>query len=304
VPEAFVHHVRTLAGVGRSQLALAGGRLKLGPDEKPLDPRALTEYPALLEALELENERMLPHAFKDGEPESGHVCLDPCATLAVASLGLDRVLQLAAVPHRVTTEDFLVLRAPVTVYSGEERTIVEANGKLGVEVHRNVINATSLVGAALRLIDREGEPPYQFCPQVGRCPYYENALCHRQFAPPRESRSYEQCGFPMFIKAEVGMDPSELWTAEDRATKSPQQLVEAFDKMGEAGILKLCREERVSLTKWLGADGYHDIEWKCEATGQKVVRALQTRKTDHLIEARAFRNAVVREVRERLLKLA
>jgi hypothetical protein len=302
VPQAFVRHVGVLAGVDYKSQPLRGNGLKRGPRDKALDPRDLTEYPALLEALELDDDTWgLPHAFTDGEPETGHVCLDPCGVLAVQRLGLDRVLQLAAVPHRLTPEEFQVLRAPLTVYSGDDRTIIEPNGALDVQVHRNVIYATSLTGAALRLIDRD-KRPYQFCPQAGRCPHFENALCYRQFAPPRESRSYEECGFPMLTKAEVGMDPSELWAAVDRGLKSREQLAKAFEDMGEAGILELCRKERASLTKWLGADGYADIDWKCEAVSEKVVRALRTQKMDHFAEARWFRDAVVNEVRKRLLE--
>jgi hypothetical protein len=297
---AFVRHTEVLSGsnftAGPVEL---WGRSKVWSGSKQLDLHELTEYGALLAALELDDPWALPHAFACGKPEAGHITLDSCAALAVRELGLDQVVQLGAVPHRATRETFDIVRAPLTVYSGDGRTILEAHPGLDTEVHQNVIAATSIVGAALRLIDDHESAPYQFCPQAERCPYYENALCHRQFAPPRSSRSHELCGFPKLIQAECGMDPTELWDATGHAFKTPEQLVEAFEATHEAGLLHLCRKQRGSLTKWLGEDGYREIEWRCDATLQTAHNAIQTQKMEDAIEARAFRDAVVEEIRQR-----
>lgn len=300
VPGAFIRFTNILSGHGPGErIALRKQSLKTGPRGTPLDPQELTEYSALVEALELGDGRALPHGFVDGEPEAGHLCLDPCAALVVRELGVDTILQLAAFPHRATPETFEVLRSPLTVYSGEGRTIIEAHPGVDVEVQRNVIAATSMVGAAIRLVEHYEDPSYQFCPHKRTCPHYENALCHRQFAPPRDSRSHADCGFPKLIQFECGMDPSQLWAAVGHGSKTPQQLLEEFDATYETGLLELCRKQRGSITKWLGADGYRDIEWKCEATAEKALKAVRTQKIDDAIEARMFRDAVVRELHAR-----
>lgn len=290
---AFIRCAKVLSGTDPCAPVISGG-LKAG-----LHPLELTEYSALADALGLHPDRALPHRFTEGEPESGHLCLDPCAAFVVRELGVDQVLQIAAFPHRTTAETFEVLRAPLTVYSGEGRTIVEGHPGIDIEVQRNVIAVTSMVGAAIRLVEYHEDPPYQFCPHRRACPHHENALCHRQFAPPRDSRSYEDCGFPKLIQIECGMDPSQLWAAGGHGFKTPAQLLELFDSTYEAGLLELCRKQRGSMTRWLGADGYQEIEWKCEATAEKVLKALRTQKIDDAIEARMFRDAVVQELHRR-----
>jgi len=300
VPGAFIRYTSVLSGSGPGErVSLHKRSLRVGPRGTPLDPRALTDYAALVEALALGDGRALPHVFVNGEPEAGHPCLDPCAALVVRELGLNEILQLAAFPHRATRETFEVLRAPLTVYSGEGRTIIEEHVGVDIEVKRNVIAATSMVGAAIRLVEHYNDAPYQFCPHKGTCPHYENALCHRQFAPPRDSGNYADCGFPTLMKSEYGMDPSQLWAAAGHGFKTPKQLLEDFDATYEAGLLALCRKQRSSMTKWLGADGYRDIEWKCEATAEKALKAVRTQKIDDSIEARMFRDAVVRELHKR-----
>jgi hypothetical protein len=300
VPAAFVRYANILSGYAAGErIGIRRQSLKVRPGGTPIDPRELTEYSALIEALELDDSSALPHRFVDGEPEAGHLCLDPCAALVVRELGLDQVLQLAAFPHTATPETFSVLRAPLIVYSGEGRTIIEMHPRIDMEVQRNVIAATSIVGAAIRLVEHREDAPYQFCPHKGACPHYENALCHRQFAPPRDSRSYADCGFPMLMQFECGMDPSQLWAAAGHGFKTPQQLLDAFDATYESGLLELCRNQRASMTKWLGPDGYRDIEWKCEATAEKAFKAVRTQKINDVIEARMFRDAVVRELHRR-----
>jgi hypothetical protein len=300
VTGTFMRCTDTLAGLAAAAPPARGGRrAKAGTRKAPFDFRALTDYPALVQALGRGDARALPHAFVDGEPAAGHPCLDPCAALAVRELGLAQTLQVAAFPHRVTPEHYEVLRAPLMVCSGEGRTIVQVHPGLGEAVHRNVLAATSLVGAALRLVESHNEPPYQFCPHRGACPHHSNALCHRQFAPPRESRRPADCGFPKLVQAECGMDPSQLWAAVGHGAKTPAQLLAMFDETFEAGILALCRAQRGSLTTWLGDDGYQDIEWQCEVTAQKALKALQTQKIDDAIEARMFRDAVVRTLHRR-----
>jgi hypothetical protein len=234
--------------------------------------------------------------FEVGEPEYGHVTLDKCAVSAVGQLGVQQLTQLAATPSRVTVDTYGALRPPVVAYSGAESVSLEIAAFARSGLAEAVIDWTAIVGAAERLTMYAETEVYQFCPQK-MCPHFESALCHRYFVPPGVNRHHDQCRFPAAFRQFARLDPREAWTAVGRERKSIAEVVAAFEATGEAGLWELARRERASLVSWLGEDGYNDIEWKCKATADKAMRALQTQKMDHLVEARAFRNAVVNEIR-------
>ena len=270
--------------------------VKLLAAEKNADYRMLSDVEALAHLVYDGQWQSWLSAFEAGEPESGHVTLDKCAVVAVGQLGVHRLTQLAATPSRVTVETFGALRPPVVAYSGVESVALEIPPYARGGLAEAVIDWTAIVGAAERLTIEAETDVYQFCPQK-ECPHFESALCHRLFAPPGVNRHHDQCRFPGAFRQFARLEPREAWSAAGRERKSIADVVAAFEAMGEAGLWALARRQRASLVSWLGEDGYNDIEWKCKATADKLMRALQTQKIDHFVEARAFRDAVVNEIR-------
>jgi hypothetical protein len=235
-------------------------------------------------------------AFANGEPTSGHVTLDKCAAFAVGQLGVRQATQLAATPSRVTAETFAALCPPVTAYSGEESVTLTIPDYARNGLAEAVIDWTAIVGAAERLTMLTDVDVYQFCPHTG-CPHYESALCHRVFAPPGVNSQHERCRFPATFRTHARLEPRDAWTAVGRQRKSLADVIAEFEETYEAGLLALARRERASLVGWLGEDAYNNIEGKCQATAEKAMRALRTQKINDVIEARAFRDAVVAELR-------
>ena len=267
--------------------------------EKDLDYKALTDIKVLSEFTHPRGWTSWLQNFEHGEPESGHVTLDPCTAYATTRLGVDMTTQLGAIPSQVTPESFEALRPPVIAYSGIDAVTFEI-AVFARENHlaETILDWTSVVGAAERLTILAETEVYQFCPHKLECPHFESALCHKNFAPPGVLRSYDQCRFPNTLHKMISLAPSALWKAVGRERKSIRELVEAFEATGEAGLWALARRQRASIIQWRGKDGYDDLEWKCKLVADKALRALSTGRIEDLIEARAFRDAVVKEIRD------
>ena len=266
--------------------------------EKNLDHRELADVNVLTGLVYPRDWASWLQAFEHGEPESGHVTLDPCATFAVSQLGVKAATQLGATPSQVTSETFQAFRPPVIAYSGMDAVTFEvAAYAKNKSLDGLIVDWTSVVGAAERLTIRAETDVYQFCPHRSECPHFESALCHRNFAPPGVTRSYDQCRFPDALRQFGGLEPSDLWVAVGRERKSVREVVEAFEATGEAGLWELARRQRASIIRWLGMDGYNDLKWKCKMVADKTLHALKTQKMQDFIEARMFRDAVVDEVR-------
>jgi hypothetical protein len=272
---------------------------KLLSANRKIDPHALTSVEAFVEFAYDGEWKSWLHGFEHGEPEAGHMILDKCATFVVGVLGVKDLTQFGATPSRVTQESFLALQPPVTVYSGDERLVLTVPKYARGELAEMVLNLTAMVGAAERLTTRAETDVYQFCPHRASCPHFESALCHRYFASPGVKRSHENCVFPAVFRNSSNIGPDELWSRLGRARVSVRELVDAFESEGEAGLWALARRQRASIVAWLGEEGYAELEWKCKATAEKTMRALQTQKMTDLMEAQAFRDAIVREVRNR-----
>jgi hypothetical protein len=266
--------------------------------EEHLDSRGLSDVEALADLVYKGQWQSFLASFEEGEPSSGHATFDKCAAFAVGQLGARSVARLGATPSRVTAETFEALRPPVIAYSGDESVALDIPAYARSGLAEMVIDWTSIVGAAERLTIRADTGVYQFCPH-GDCPHFESALCHRHFAPPGVNRRYEDCRFPAAFHQFARVQPRDGWARAGRERKTVAEIVAAFEATGEAGLWALARRQRASLVAWLGEDGYGDIEWKCKATADKALRALQTQKMDDLIEAKTFRAAVVAEIRRR-----
>ena len=161
----------------------------------------------------------------------------------------------------------------------------------------SLIHLTALCGAVERLLFPTADR-YQFCPHGG-CEHRQAGLCFRYFTPPSVERGHEQCQFPPSFESITGASPRAAWAGLGLERKSVDEIVAELEATGEAGLLALVRRHKAAIVAWLGREGFDDLEWKCEATAEKAMRAMQTNKIDHLVEARAFRDAVVREVARR-----
>lgn len=236
-------------------------------------------------------------AFVGGEPESGHVTLDPCATAAVGALGAWGLAELGASPSRVRADDMDALFPPVMAFSGDGTVeLAQASYADGALV-ASVLAWTACVGAAERLTMAAELDVYQFCAQHQRCPHYDSALCHRYFRPPMPSAGWERCGFPAMIGREAGLEPAALWAAAGRGRKTAPELLAAFEESTEASILELCRRQRPSLVAWLGDERYADLAAQCEMVADKTMAAVTTRDMNTAMEAKMFHAAVVEQVR-------
>jgi hypothetical protein len=264
--------------------------------EKNLDYRALTEVQELARLAYEDGWSSWLHGFEKGEPEAGHVTLDPCITFCVGKLGVATATQLGATPSRVTRELFEseAVAPPVTAYSGLGEPAIFVSNYARGDLAAAVLDWTALVGAAERLTTLAETDPYQFC-RHSSCPHFDSVLCHRYFAPP--SSDHKICRFPRMLHKVADMNPNDLWSAVGRDRKSVADLVAAFEEVGECNIWALARRQRASIVAWLGEEAYNNLEWKCRATAEKALRALQTQRVDDVAEAKWFRNSVINEIR-------
>jgi hypothetical protein len=262
-----------------------------------LDFRALSRVKALAEIAYEKDWSCWLHDLEQGESERGHVTLNQCATFAVGQLGVEALTQFGATPGQVTAKSFEALIPPVTAYSGEDKVTLMIPKYAQGGLAESVIDWTATVGAAERLTIRAESDVYQFCPHGSECPHFESALCHRNFAPPGVSRSHEECRFPRTFRQLAKLEPSEIWAKMGRGLMNPRELVQAFEATTEGNLWAMVRRQRASIVKWLGVDGYNDLEWKCKATADKTLHALRTQDLQDFAEARMFWGAVVNEVR-------
>jgi hypothetical protein len=233
-------------------------------------------------------------AFEHGEPEAGHVTLDPCIAAAVAELGASELARIGAMPSRLTPEHVRALSPPLTVFAGEgglESARAEyADDRLAAQV----LAWTACAGAAERLALSPDADVYRFCPHLDACPHAHSALCHRHFAPPPEWRS---CSFIALVERFAGMAPDALWAATGRGLKPAGELIAAFEATTESDVAELCRLQRGSLIALAGEDGYEELRNQCDMVADQALRALRTQDMDELVTAKMFHGAVVEQVR-------
>ncbi len=261
------------------------------------DARAAGELEQLWELLGAGPPDTWLAAFEGGEPEGGHVTLDPGITAAVAALGSGELARIGAEPSRVTAEQADVLRPPLTAFGGEDGISFERAPYTDDALAARVLAWTGWVGAAERLTLAAEADPYQFCPHGDACPHHFSALCHRHFAPPPPAAGWAGCSFITTMQRELGIAPAALWEAAGRGGRTPAALVEVFEAAGEANLAAVCRQQRGSLVRWLGAERYEDLLNQCEMVGDQVQRAMQTQDIQDAAQARWFRDAVVDQVR-------
>jgi hypothetical protein len=233
-----------------------------------------------------------------------HPTLTPCLEYALQHVPPRTLLEYAANPAAMNDAPeahCLALHPPVIITSsdrtGKVTTMFNGRASGDRDFGSHVMHFTAACGAAERLLFPT-QSRYQFCPH-NRCEHYEAGLCFRYFTPPSVERGHENCQFPKSFELLAGVSPKAAWTAIGFQRKTVDEVVAEFQSTGEAGLLALVRRQKSAIVEWLGRDGFRDLEWKCDVTAQKAVRAIQTNKIDDAIEARAFRDAVVREVERR-----
>jgi hypothetical protein len=266
------------------------------------DVRAAVEPDALWELLGVGPQPTWLAAFEAGEPDGGHVTLDPGITAAVAAFGSDELARIGAEPSRVTREQAELLRPPLTAFGGEDRIWFERAPHTDDTLAARVLAWTGWVGAAERLTLAAGADPYQFCPHGDACPHHFSALCHRHFAPPPPSADWADCGFIATMRRELGVEPAALWDATGRGAKTPAELVEVFEDTGEGKLAAVCQQQRASLVRWLGPEAYEDLLNQCEMVGDQALRAMSG-DLQELAMAQMMRGAVIDQVRRRSAQL-
>ncbi|MGY4827143.1 hypothetical protein ACVNIS_01045 [Sphaerotilaceae bacterium SBD11-9] len=233
-----------------------------------------------------------------------HPTLMPCLEHALQFMSAEALLQYAANPATLSEAPDAHLQAlhpPVIVMSsdahGKVVTLFNGRAREDRNFGSQIIQLTAACGAAERLLFPT-QSRYQFCPHSG-CEHHEAALCFRYYTPPSIERGQEHCQFPKLFATLAHASPKQAWEAIGFQVKSLNEVVAEFEATGEAGLLALVKRQKASIVRWLGHDAYRDLEWKCDATAQKALRAMQTNKMQDVIEAAAFRDAVVREVVQR-----
>lgn len=259
---------------------------------------------ALFELIEAKPENHHIFHLAELSNQHRHLTLTPCLEHALRAMSPLTLLGYAADPSRMNdapVEHVSAVFPPVVAMSSDE------SGKVTTSLHgaarenrslaATILQLTALCGAAERLV-APSEPRYQFCPHR-TCPHYESALCFRHFTPPFVEHGADRCQFPSSFSSFARVLPADAWVKLGYARITVAELVAEFEAVGEAGILALARKRKTTIVGWLGREGFEELEWKCQAVADKALRALQTRKIAHVIEARHFRDAVVREVVER-----
>jgi hypothetical protein len=278
--------------------------------ESPLRLREFTEPARLLELLGAGEWTTWLTAYEGGEPDAGHVTLDPGIAAAVADIGSLELARIGALPSRVQPEQMEVLDPPLTVFAGDGALQFILAPYTNDKLASSVLATTALVGAAERLTMSANVDVYQFCPQMEACPHYYSALCHRYLHPPRAEVSWESCSFIELMQRNAGHEPATLWAAAGRGRLTMSELVAVFEAAGQMDIAAVCRRQRQSLVLWLGEASYRHIAEQCDMVADQTLRALRTdmvadqtlrarrtRQMDHLIKAEMFRNTVVEQIR-------
>jgi hypothetical protein len=236
--------------------------------------------------------------YAQGEPDGGHVTLDPGITAAVAELGALELARIGAAPNRAGREHFEVLAPPLTVFAGVGGLEYQVARYADEALTSRIIAWTACAGAAERLTAAADTDVYRFCPHRNACPHAHSALCQRYFAPPSVSRDWRSCGFIALVESYAGTTPEALWVATGRGRKSAAELLEAFEASGEGNIAPLCRLQRESLVAEFGEERYQDLLNQCDMVADQTLRALQTRDMNEAIQAKMFHAAVVEQVRK------
>jgi hypothetical protein len=259
---------------------------------------------ALFELIEAKPEGHHVFHLTELSNEHRHLTLTPCLEHTLRVMSPRMLLGYAADPSRMNdapVEHITAVFPPVVVMSSDESGQVTTSLRGAARENQNlgsaILEVTALCGAAERLV-APNEPRYQFCPHR-TCSHYESALCFRHFTPPFVEHGADRCRFPSSFSSFAQVPPADAWAKLGYARITVPELVAEFEAAGEAGILELARKRKATIVGWLGREGFNELEWKCQVVADKVLRAMQTRKIDHLIEARYFRDAVVQEVVER-----
>ena len=143
--------------------------------------------------------------YAQGEPEGGHITLDPGITAAVAELGAVELARIGAAPHSARPEHFGALSPPLTVFAGVGGLEYDVGPYADEALTSRIIAWTACAGAAVAADRASAMNPHdcQFCPhaEAGAKQRRQSALCAAWQRAQAREQNWQTCGFIALAEA-------------------------------------------------------------------------------------------------------